>query len=344
MLYFIQVIYIFSKSFLRKSCFLLLLILINSNIVFSNTGRSVLNSNWTNAATWDFGGSSGLPNCGDTINVDSNYTVTVNTQIDYTACGAPMIIYVYGTLQFTNGNKLDLPCGSIVFIMAGGTIKKSTAGGGTSTLISICGVTQWRAGDGPLYGVDTLGVVNLPVELISFEAEKEKSSVKLSWTTASEINNDYFTIEKSSDGFNYIQIALVNGAGTSSFANSYYFIDLNLFNGISYYRLTQIDFDGTKVIFPPIAIRCKEEDRDGIVILQNPFINEIKFSTLQTEPTKIFICLFHLDGKVVFNESRSIKANTLYLIDNLEKLAPGTYFLQFRKNDQIVQTNKVLKQ
>ena len=334
----------FLKSFFSKGCHILFIFLLKSNIAFSNTGNSVLSSTWTNAATWNFNGSSGLPNCGDTINVDSNFTVTVNSQVDHSACAAPMIIYVYGILQFTNGNKLDLPCGSVVFIMAGGTIKKSTAGGGSSTLISICGVTEWKAGDGPLYGVDTLGVVNLPIELISFEAEKEKASVKLSWTTATEINNDYFTLEKSLDGFNYNQITLINGAGTTSFSNSYSFIDSNPFTGISYYRLSQTDFDGTKVTFLPKAVRFKEEDRDDIIILQNPFINEIKFTTFQTEFAELSIILFSINGKEVLKEMKTIKANSLYSIENLEKLSQGIYFLQFRKNDQIIQTNKVLKQ
>ncbi|NNJ55459.1 MAG: T9SS type A sorting domain-containing protein, partial [Bacteroidia bacterium] len=96
----------------------------------------------------------------------------------------------------------------------------------------------------------TLGSLNygfnyLPVEFLSFEAElNDNKTVDLRWETASEINNDFFIIERSIDGIDFDEIERVDGAGTSTKALSYKIVDYNPVLGINYYRIKQIDFDG----------------------------------------------------------------------------------------------------
>jgi len=85
----------------------------------------------------------------------------------------------------------------------------------------------------------------LPIELLYFTAEKLDESILLKWATASEINNDYFTIERSSDLKNGIEIAKISGAGDSRTICNYYFEDNQPLRGINYYRLKQTDFDGS---------------------------------------------------------------------------------------------------
>lgn len=87
-------------------------------------------------------------------------------------------------------------------------------------------------------------IIELPVELVSFSAEKHKNSNVISWITASEKNNDYFLIEKSLDGENWRPIGKVSGAGNSSEMISYSLKDENVDDVVNYYRLTQVDFDG----------------------------------------------------------------------------------------------------
>jgi hypothetical protein len=87
--------------------------------------------------------------------------------------------------------------------------------------------------------------VLLPIELLEFDAKAiHNAQVKCYWTTASEINNDYFTVEKSKDGINFESIADVDGAGNSNALLNYHHIDKNPFSGLSYYRLKQTDFNG----------------------------------------------------------------------------------------------------
>ena len=84
----------------------------------------------------------------------------------------------------------------------------------------------------------------LPVELVSFTAKKSEKVVKCDWETASEINNDFFTVERSEDGSNFTPIATIKGAGNSTSNKSYHYEDKAPLPGDSYYRLKQTDFDG----------------------------------------------------------------------------------------------------
>ena len=84
----------------------------------------------------------------------------------------------------------------------------------------------------------------LPVELSAFEVIKKEAEALLNWTTLSENNNDYFSIEWSTDGRNFEEIGQVEGAGTSTVEKNYSFEHKKPYSGINYYRLRQVDFDG----------------------------------------------------------------------------------------------------
>ena len=94
-----------------------------------------------------------------------------------------------------------------------------------------------------------------PVELLSFEGEVIEKVIYLKWTTTREDNNDHFTLEKSANGLNYLQLTTLEGNGSTKLVSEYNFIDPLPFEGNNYYRLSQTDFDGTTEIFKPIRIR-----------------------------------------------------------------------------------------
>ncbi len=100
---------------------------------------------------------------------------------------------------------------------------------------------------------------NLPIEFISFTGEKQERSNLLKWTTIKEINNDYFTIEKTIDGFNYEIIGTQNGAGNSNTSIDYELYDYNFDKVINYYRLKQTDFDGNSTLSNTISIDNREK-------------------------------------------------------------------------------------
>src|SRR4029079_18231456 len=103
-----------------KSYFYLIpivLFVLNVDLVKATSGIAIANGDWDDNATWLFGSVNRKPGCADTVTIPLGKTVTVNSQENLFPCGVPNIIYVYGVLQFTNGNKLDLPCNSLVIIM-----------------------------------------------------------------------------------------------------------------------------------------------------------------------------------------------------------------------------------
>ncbi len=94
----------------------------------------------------------------------------------------------------------------------------------------------------------------LPVELLYFRGAHKDNVNKLHWKTASELNNDYFTLEHSTDGLNWREISKVAGAGTTSTPLMYSYDHLHFEHIINYYRLTQTDFDGSNKVYIPVSI------------------------------------------------------------------------------------------
>jgi hypothetical protein len=108
----------------------------------------------------------------------------------------------------------------------------------------------------------------LPVELIDFYASKtENRTVMTNWLTGSELNSDYFEIERSADGYNFESIGEIKAAGNSSSLLTYQFEDKNPLNGVAYYRLKQVDFDGT---FEYSDIKSIEIEGNNALIYPNP--------------------------------------------------------------------------
>lgn len=102
-------------------------------------------------------------------------------------------------------------------------------------------------------------LVGLPVELLSFSGVSVGKEVLITWSTASEINNDYFTIERSRDGIDFENAGEVNGAGNSTLTLDYKYVDQQPYPGINYYRLKQTDVDGVFKYSDVIAVKSKKD-------------------------------------------------------------------------------------
>lgn len=118
--------------------------------------------------------------------------------------------------------------------------------------------------------VCALSTAPLPIELLSFNAVADGNKVNLKWTTATEVNNDYFTVEKSRDGISFEQSGRVRGAGNSTSAIEYTNTDNHPFSGLSYYRLKQTDFNGD---FTYSKIVPVETGEGNSVIITNVYPN-----------------------------------------------------------------------
>ncbi|MBL4658206.1 MAG: hypothetical protein JKX73_09420 [Flavobacteriales bacterium] len=221
---------------------------------------------WSAAQSWDIG----VPGCVDSIAIRSGDVVSIGAQQDYSTCPLPIVLVIDGTLLFPgNGPKLWLPAGSTIIINAGGLI--SATGSGNGNKIDIGGTWVWEKKDGDVPGYACFGNCSpLPVRFLSVEAIPKEKAVCVNWTTLTESNNDYFTVERSSNGTQYQSLLEVHGAGTSNAPLQYTAKDLNPLQGLSYCRIKQTDYDGTFDYSEVVAIEVAFMDVLIFSIHPNP--------------------------------------------------------------------------
>jgi hypothetical protein len=136
--------------------------------------------------------------------------------------------------------------------------------------------------DSDNYGmiVGSVSFGTTPITLLDFKAVENGLEVDINWQTATEINNDYFTIEKSKNGIGFTAVAIVDGAGNSQSTLNYQTTDPSPYNGVSYYRLKQTDLDGTVSYSKIIAVNSNADE--NISIHPNPGTGIFKIQGLGT--------------------------------------------------------------
>jgi len=142
----------------------------------------------------------------------------------------------------------------------------------------------------------------LPVEFISFNAEYVNEKVLLTWTTASELNNDYFEVQRSTDGVSFEKIGKVKGVGNSNTLVDYEFADRKPLSGLAYYRLRQVDFDGQFDFSNIVSVIVPVTERDfQAYFIPNPTTGDnINLQVVtQNLESKIHIILADLQGNVL---------------------------------------------
>lgn len=171
-----------------------------------------------------------------------------------------------------------------------------------------------------------------PIELISFNARAKGLVNEITWATATEKNNDFFSIERSADGINFNEIAKVDGAGDYTGRLDYKFTDLRPLNGTSYYRIRQTDFDGTFSIFEAIRVQRNTIEATAFKIVGNPsngnrVIMQMSIeSNIQTSTVKIYDNAGSLVAQKEIN-SRDLYNNE-YILDGLN-LSRGLHIVSF---------------
>lgn len=179
---------------------------------------------------------------------------------------------------------------------------------------------------------------NLPVELLYFTAECMGEATQLQWSTASETNNEYFTIERSSDAVNYEEVARIQGAGTTSQRSDYSFMVDNNSNAITYYRLRQTDIDGKYEIFAPIAIQCQNNKAaTEISIYPVPANDQVNIFSSNSPMTRIEI--YSIMGAKVAEEPAEGNQTTLHI----GNLATGVYAVKVFTEDGQVSNVRLIK-
>ncbi len=189
-----------------------------------------------------------------------------------------------------------------------------------------------------LFDFDTVTVSGLvPLTLLGFDGYKMEKIVQLKWKTTNEINTAHFDIERSSNGVIFEQIGKVN-SNNSSGTNNYSHQDLLPLKGINFYRLKQVDIDGSFTYSNIIKVMF-ESFGDAVNIYPNPAKNNIQFDYVSKQKT-ILVNLFDVQGRLI---KTTTLANVQPLKLNIENIANGKYIIQLSDGEKIA-TGSFIKQ
>jgi hypothetical protein len=180
------------------------------------------------------------------------------------------------------------------------------------------------------------GVNPLPIELTTFSGNATTNGNQLNWITATEINNDYFDLQRSADGANFNSITKVKGQGNSSFTNNYTYLDEKPLNGINYYRLQQVDYNGDYTYSGIVAIDFKSSENTFVNIYPNPTVDNIN---IKFSDDIIRLQIFNMLGEKIY-ESGSLNASEIIGINDLAK---GVYILKATSSDNEILTSRFIK-
>jgi hypothetical protein len=249
----------------------------------------------------------------------------------YKATGTPDVVTDPTNLRVVRTNGAGT-----AWIDGGGTGSASGTGSITSTSFTVFGKFT--------FGNATGGTNTLPVELISFNGTPQKSQVNLNWITMSETNNDYFTVEKSTNGIQFEDLEKIAGAGNSTSEKEYQTIDKHPVSGVNYYRLKQTDFNGEFVYSKIITVNFDNPDLT-LTVYPNPAINnEIRVSVIGNEGDQVNVILRDVLGKVYYNKTTTLGTGCNHVRINRDNSMPaGIYFVVARSGNNMF-TQRVIVQ
>ncbi|MBK7666056.1 MAG: T9SS type A sorting domain-containing protein [Sphingobacteriaceae bacterium] len=226
---------------------------------------------------------------GLTLSIDFNLAATTNSFEECTAgCGCNCVDWIsveynsngagFVPLTSSEGGTCAQTCSGGTYVLLGAlssgtSYNFSTCLPASNTLVLRITLQTWAAGE--KYQIDNVTVscssCALPIELVEFKAKAVNGIVELDWTTSMEINNSYFTVERSESGFYFEPISTIKGAGNSNGLLSYKDFDLKpLEADVVYYRLKQTDFDGTYTYSKMVAVGKMNLNANEFSILPNP--------------------------------------------------------------------------
>ncbi len=223
----------------------------------------------------------------------------------------------------------DNPAGDGNHVAASGSLTDFTIGANAMTGFS------W-------FNVGSDGSNPLPVTLSSFSASCNETEVNLFWTTASEQNSQRFTVEKSRDLTQWSFVGELSAAGNSNYVIHYQLADVNPFDGLSYYRLIQTDFNGAEKSYGPVSVSCKGKENE-MTVFPNPTKGSFTVEISSSENLdNAVIQLYDIAGKLISNRiAQVVEGSNQFSYEGLD-LQMGTYIVKLVHADSQVQPVKVI--
>ncbi len=355
---------------MRKTYIVLLTGLLSLTSPLRAQVYSIANAAWTSTSAWSTigcGGASCGCTPGDPVIICSGTTITFTgafsvgpgATISTLTINTGGKLIVNGDVDFKKNSTVTINSGGALVINGNFTNNNNSTGitdnggmsisgtgtfgnGSTVTGSGAVVVSGSTSGAGTVFGTNT-GCTNcsLPISLLFFTASYNNDAVALSWATGTEINNSYFTIDRSVDGVSYTTIDSVKGAGNSTAVLNYSAIDYTAGAGINYYRLKQTDYDGNST-YPGMAIVSVDKPAIGITLIPNPAKNFCAISFASNSIENFSLSVYDCTGRQVITKNvETVKGyNTIQL--DISSLSVGLYFITLPVNTSVLKA-KLLK-
>ncbi|MCB0641939.1 MAG: T9SS type A sorting domain-containing protein [Phaeodactylibacter sp.] len=279
-----------------------------------------------------------------------NLVCWVSPMLDITDAAAPLSISVdYRvtnfdiTDQFSIIYSLDgsIPIVGNSLIVAAenttqqGNLEATGIPAGSELIISICANIN---SNNERVNFDNITIPNdfvniLPIALYSFEAKKVEDQVLLTWITSSEENNDYMAVERSQNGIDFFEIGQVPGRGTTDFEQEYQFLDTDPQPGLNYYRLRQVDFDGSFEYHRVVVVEMEGADATKLRLIPNPVGSTSTLSLGQSMEDASDLYIYNNNGQLVLQQKLPAGIDQQEL--DLSELAPGAYHLKWVRYNEV---------
>lgn len=333
---------------------------------------SIANGNYNSSAIWSRNSHTGSnnqsapcscsPNCSiknnnkvyiaHNLDINCNLNFSNNTIIRINSGG---MLTITGNINFSNKAQLIIETGAVLNI----TGNMSMSGLTTGTIDGLLNVSGNLTGGDRLCGSGVIQVgsivsgtpcpaISLPISLSKFIATTKENYILINWTTSSEINNDYFTVERSVDGMYFEVAGTIKGAGNSTVNNEYSLQDFSPVKGKLFYKIKQTDFDGKSSYSTIIKTEFNKKTSGKVIVYPNPLTRDKKGKLLFTDfplQSIVQITLFDVDGNKLFNSKLILKnTNTVYNMPVISSAdnSSGIYYLTIINKKYGININKPL--
>jgi hypothetical protein len=256
--------------------------------------------------------------------------------------GNSRVIVFSNAASKPNGADADFVLGQPDFVTTGGVTSVTGLNYPSTVFIDNANNHIWIP-DTYSHRVLRYDVSPLPVELTSFTAYVQKNSVTLNWSTASELNNNGFEVQRSLLNSEFVTVGFVKGAGTSSLQKEYSFTDQNLSNDKYSYRLKQIDFDGTFEYSDEVEVIVVSLDNYSLVNnYPNPFNPSTKIGYYLKDRTDVKVSIMNSLGEEIAILTNEIQEQGFHELEfNAADLSSGIYFYSLQTRNY-TETKKMI--
>lgn len=242
---------------------------------------------------------------------------------------------------------VSIPVSAGSFAAAGGTDINLTLGNVTSMrVLSNTFVSFLGENIAAQAGFDNIAADNvaLPIELTTFQGKTSKSGIVLNWSTASELNNEKYIVEHSTEGKNFESIGVIQGRGTTLAQQKYTFLHENASLGIHYYRLKQLDFDGKFTFSPIISVNFNKNNKTISPIYPNPSSTGWVFMDYTTDHEgTLQIATYDVVGRLISSETLPINEGDNKLQWYINATEKGVFFVKIYDGETLMLNKLYIK-